>query len=198
MAQEVTRDGNHTANRIEEAALHLFFERGYKATTMREIGEASGLTAGALYNHFPSKEQLLYTISKRVHDILDRELTKAVLSAGDDPKAQLRAYVHQHALLHTQLREEAGVANQEIYSLPDAEQGEIVESRRRLRGLLVDILKRGVDQGVFDVPNVSVVSNSILTMLIRIADWFRPDGPLSAQDVSDLHAELALRMVKAG
>jgi AcrR family transcriptional regulator len=162
MAQEVTRDGNHTANRIEEAALHLFFERGYKATTMREIGEASGLTA------------------------------------GDDPKAQLRAYVHQHALLHTQLREEAGVANQEIYSLPDAEQGEIVESRRRLRGLLVDILKRGVDQGVFDVPNVSVVSNSILTMLIRIADWFRPDGPLSAQDVSDLHAELALRMVKAG
>ena len=89
------------------------------------------------------------------------------------------------------------MANQEIYSLPEPEQSEIVEARRRLRGLLVDILQSGSQQGVFDVPNVSVMANSMLTMLIRIADWFRPDGALSAEEVSDLHAELALRMVKA-
>lgn len=187
----------HTSLRIEEAALELFFDQGFKATTMREIALACGLTAGSLYNHFPSKDQLLYTIVKRVHDVLDRDLADAVATVGDEPRVQLRAYVYRHALLHTGLRKEARVANLEIGSLPEPERAEVVETRRRLRHNLTDIIDRGVASGTFDVADSSVVANAILNMSIRIPDWFRREGPLSAEDVAALHADLALRMVGA-
>ncbi len=187
----------HTSLRIEEAALDLFFDQGFKATTMREIALACGLTAGSLYNHFPSKDQLLYRIVKRVHDVLDRDLAEAVREANGGPRDQLRAYVQRHALLHTGLRKEARVANLEIGSLPEPERTEIVETRRRLRLNLKDIMDRGVAAGEFDVADSTVVTNAILNMSIRIPDWFRREGPLSAEDVAELHADLALRMVGA-
>jgi AcrR family transcriptional regulator len=187
----------HTSSRIEEAALDLFFDQGFKATTMREIALACGLTAGSLYNHFPSKDHLLYTIVKRVHDVLERDLEDAVRSAGEEPRDQLRAYVHRHALLHTGLRKEARVANLEIGSLPEPERTEIVQTRRRLRHNLREIIDRGIAAGVFDAADTSVVANAILNMSIRIPDWFRRDGSLSAEDVAELHADLALRMVGA-
>lgn len=196
-AAEPTAGPQHTSSRIEEAALGLFFDQGYSATTMREIALACGLTAGSLYNHFPSKEQLLYTIVKRVHDVLDRDLADAVKTAGDEPRDQLRAYVYRHALLHTGLRKEARVANLEIASLPEPQRAEIVETRRRLRHDLRQIIDRGVAAGIFDVADSSVVANAILNMSIRIPDWFRRDGSLSAEDVAELHADLALRMVGA-
>ena len=51
--------------RIEEAAQELFIKRGYNATTTREIAEAVGLTAGALYSHYPSKDSLFAAVVKR-------------------------------------------------------------------------------------------------------------------------------------
>src|SRR5205823_385749 len=136
------RDPNHTSTRIEDASLGLFFERGFKSTTMREIAVACGITAGALYNHFPSKDQLLYSIMRRVHDDLEADLTLARDEAGDGPADQLRAVVRSHALMHTRSRKEARVANQEINSLPEPERSEIVAIRKRMRRMFVDILER--------------------------------------------------------
>ena len=186
----------HTSQRIEEAALDLFYERGFKATTMREIALACGLTAGALYNHFSSKDELLSQIMTRVHVDLERTLEEATASAGEDPRHQLTAYCRAHALFHTQSIKEARVASREIDSLQNGALAEVVAARRRSSALLRDILKRGVDAGVFDVPDEKVVANLILTMAVSIASWYRTDGPMASDAVAELDAELALRMVK--
>jgi AcrR family transcriptional regulator len=193
----VSRDGvlPHMSKRIERAAVELFFERGFAATTMREIAVACEVTPGALYNHFPSKDHLLYTIIKDVHDKLDETITDAIEAAADDPLSQLRAYARAHALFHTHLRHEARVANEEIGALPEAQRREIVDIRRRKQNQLRDILRRGREAGVFDIPNEKAVANFILTMAISVAGWFRSDGALSAEEVADLDAELAVRMV---
>jgi AcrR family transcriptional regulator len=191
------RDPNHTSTRIEDASLALFFERGFKSTTMREIAVACGITAGALYNHFPSKDQLLFSIMLRVHEGLEADLLAALDGAGTDPRDRLRAVVRAHALMHTQSRIEARVANQEINSLPDPERGLIVAIRKRMRRMFMDVLEDGQRRGAFDLVDVSVTTSAILNMGIRIAEWFRPDGPLSAEEVSGMHADLAIRMVGA-
>src|SRR5688572_11629348 len=136
----------HTSKRIVEAALDLFYERGFKATTMREIALACGLTAGALYNHFSSKDDLLSQIMTRVHVDLERTLEEATASA-DDPQEQLKAYCRAHALFHTQSIKEARVASREIGSLQNGALAEVVEARRRSTALLRKILRRGVDAG---------------------------------------------------
>ena len=56
------RDGAETKRRIERAALHLFVEKGVTQTTIRDITKAVGITEGALYRHFESKDELATTL----------------------------------------------------------------------------------------------------------------------------------------
>lgn len=188
----------HTSLRIEDAAIQLFYDRGFKSTTMREIALACGLTPGALYNHYSSKDQLLHTIIHRVHVQLQDEIMEALRNAPPTPRDKLAAYVHVHALYHTRFSTEARVANQEIQLLPEPGRGEIVKLRRDMRGVLKDLLVEGDRRGEFVVPNASVMASAILNMGIAVADWFRIDGPLSSEEVAAAHSEFALRVAGVG
>ena len=57
--------GAPTRERILSAAAHLFAEHGYASTSMPTIAERSGITAGAIYRHFPNKAELLLEVVKR-------------------------------------------------------------------------------------------------------------------------------------
>ncbi|MGC8856852.1 MAG: TetR/AcrR family transcriptional regulator, partial [Anaerolineae bacterium] len=70
-----TRKGEITRQTIEDAALTLFLEQGYHATSMRQIAERAGLALGGIYNHFSSKEEIFEAI------IVDRHPYKRVLPA---------------------------------------------------------------------------------------------------------------------
>jgi AcrR family transcriptional regulator len=184
-----------TSKRIEQTAVDLFFERGFKTTTVREIALAAGITGGALYNHFPSKDHLLSSILKGIHRELRRWFEEALSKASNDPRDELEALVRAHAVFHTQFRKEARVANQEVFSLLEPDRAEVISERRWGLQLVVDIIERGNRTGVFEVSNAKVVAMAILNMGIAIAAWFRPDGALLPDGVADLHAELALKMV---
>ncbi len=192
-----TRKGApHTSKRIQECAIELFYERGYKSTTMREIALACGLTPGALYNHFSSKEELLSSMLVDIHNKLEATLDEALSSAGDDVRDQLKAFCGAHGLFHTRFITEARVANREIASLNGKGYDEVVRIRRKATTQLRDILDRGRSAGIFDVPDSIAVSNLMLTMGVAIANWFRPEGELSREEMADVHAEMVLRMVK--
>ena len=191
-----TREGApHTSKRIQDAALDLFYERGFQATTMREIALACGLTPGALYNHFSSKDQLLGSMLIDIHRKLESTLDEALSGAGDDPRDQLRSFARAHGYFHTQYVIEARVGNREIGSLSAEAAERVVAIRRGATEGLRAILVAGRDAGHFDVPNGPAVSNLILTMGMAIANWFRPGRELSDEAMADLHAEMAMRMV---
>ncbi len=58
MSEETPTKGARTRQVIEDAALSLFLEQGYHATSMRQIAERAGLALGGIYNHFASKEEM--------------------------------------------------------------------------------------------------------------------------------------------
>ncbi len=87
----VTAAPGSTKARIERAALTLFCARGIDAVTTREIAAASGVSEGALYRHFPSKEALGATMFFAIHQRLADEIQAA--AAGDGIEAQARAIV---------------------------------------------------------------------------------------------------------
>lgn len=192
------------AEAIEAAAFDLFARKGFQVTTVRDVMRACGLTQGALYNHFASKEELLATIIRSTQAALERELAAAVAEAGDDPVAQLRAFVRSYTLRHTRRRVEAIVANREWEWLDALRRQEIRASRRRVRDVLVRILERGHAAGAFRMlrrqahDDVKIVAMAILNQSTDVAYWFNAayDG-WRDEEVADLHAELALRMVGA-
>ena len=74
---------------ITEAAIALFSERGFEATTMEAIAEAAGLGTGALYNYFPSKAELLLGIIARRTPPFAEELERIAAAAKASPEAAL-------------------------------------------------------------------------------------------------------------
>lgn len=77
--RQAAEDGTpvSTRERIERAALAEFVSRGVDAATTREIAAAAGLSEGALYRHFPSKEAIAETLFVAIHERLARLVREA-------------------------------------------------------------------------------------------------------------------------
>jgi AcrR family transcriptional regulator len=73
MQKEKLKKGNATRLAIEDAALELYMEQGYHATSMRQIADQTGLALGGIYNHFKSKEEIFEAI------IVDKHPYKKIL-----------------------------------------------------------------------------------------------------------------------
>lgn len=73
MIEETQTKGERTRLQIEDAAIELFMEHGYHATSMRQIAEHAELALGGIYNHFKSKEEIFEAI------IVDKHPYKKIL-----------------------------------------------------------------------------------------------------------------------
>jgi AcrR family transcriptional regulator len=189
------------SNTITQAAFDLFARQGFNITTVRDIMHACGLTQGALYNHFASKDQLLATIIIQTQSELEHELEVAVAAAGEDPVEQFYAYVRCYALRHTRNRTEALVANREFVWLEPTKRNEVRISRRRVRDILIGILRRGLKAKAFTLPqydgkeDAQIVAMAILNTCTYVSQWFTPGGAWSDETIADYHAVMSLRLV---
>ena len=69
MQKEKLKKGDVTRLAIEDAALELYMEQGYHATSMRQIADRSGLALGGIYNHFGGKEQIFEALIVDRHPV---------------------------------------------------------------------------------------------------------------------------------
>ncbi|MFJ3664438.1 TetR/AcrR family transcriptional regulator [Streptomyces sp. NPDC090119] len=190
---EVTPDA---ARRLLVAAVDAFAERGYHATTTRDIAGRAGMSPAALYIHYKTKEELLHRISRIGHDkALDILRTAA---RGDGTAAErLADGVSSFVRWHAGRRTTARVVQYELDALgPDA-RAEIVALRRQVDAEVRGIIEDGVAAGEFDVPDVQGTTLAILSLCIDVARWFNVDGPRTPEQVGELYAGLVLRMVGA-
>jgi len=187
---------------LVDAAARLFFEQGYPQTTTREITGALGLTPGALYNHFASKEELLWVIVDGAYRETQRVCLAAVERGGGDPVAELRELAVAMTYMHTSpYRIKAIVARSERTRLPHAQAAEIEAIHERIPRLWAATLRRGIDRGVFHLPSVGgdepdlvVVARTMTGYCVYSGYWFGPQQPITAEQLPVLLAEFVLRM----
>ncbi len=114
-----------TRERILDAALDLFVEKGYEATSLREIASQVGISKAALYYHFPSKGDILLALHLRMHDLITpgmlpapdarpnlaawrgglREMGRAMLTNGKLMTLQVRSHQALEEVLRTHDRD---------------------------------------------------------------------------------------------
>jgi AcrR family transcriptional regulator len=179
------------------AAIELFAERGYHATTTRDIATRAGMSTGAMYAYFASKEALLYEISLRGH----RQATDGIVAAAHGettPADQLAAVVRLFAANHAQFHTIAKIVHDELYGLTPEHLADVLQVRRRTEALMQDVLNRGVTAGTFAVPDIPAVARALLSLCIDVARWYHTDDSTGPEQIGELYAELALRMVAAG
>jgi AcrR family transcriptional regulator len=180
---------------VLHAALKLFAERGYAGASIRDIAAASGLQHATLYAHYPSKEHVLAELARIGHDEHLRRLRAALLDCQPDPCRQIVAYVKAHVSLHTDFPMLAVICNSELHSLSQKLGGPSFESRKHSEQLMVDIIQRGVDRGVFKVPHVWLAAAAIGGAGLRVAFWYTPEFELDAERVGEIYAGYALRIL---
>lgn len=193
---QVETTADQTRTRLIEAARKAFGEKGFHATTTRDIASAAGLSPAAVYVHHRTKEDLLYAISLRGHREILADQQRAVDEAPD-AAAGLEAVVHAMVLRHTREYATARVVNYELDALTAEHRQEIEQLRSQIQGIVRRLLRDGVAAGLFEVDDIRLTSNAIVAMAIDAARWYDPSGGVTPERIAAQHAALAIRMVRS-
>ncbi len=175
-------------------AMRAFNEHGYHGTSVRDIAGRVGVTVPALYYHYENKQALLATLLETsIKDVLDR-CRAAAGEAGDDPLTRFCGMV-ESIVLYMAHRRQLAFLDTEIRSLEPRNRARYVALRDYLEHMLLDTVEAGRAQGVFTTPIPADAVRSVLVMCQGVANWFREDGPLTAEEVAERHVLLGLGTV---
>ena len=191
MARKTGSNGDVTAARVRMAALRLFAAEGYAAVSMRAIANEVGLQAGALYNHFPTKQAILFDLLQ-THMLELNAAWEAESSRFKTPHAALEGFVRFHIRYHLERQDAVFISYMELRNLEPENFREIEALRRVYEGYLRKIISLGKESGVFRVRDVPVAAMAIIAMLTGLNTWFRSAGRLSVNEIEAIYASMAL------
>lgn len=178
-----------------EAAATLFGQKGYAATSTRELAAALGIQSASLYHHIGSKDDLLFRVCTNSIERI-RESTERAIASEKEPLALIRAVIEAH--VRTSLADQAAHATMlsELRSLGTERRVEVVALRDEYEALVRETVAGAQAAGIVrrDVTarNLTLALLSLLNWSIF---WFRPDGELTPTDLSDLLASVFLEGV---
>ncbi|WP_186760271.1 MULTISPECIES: TetR/AcrR family transcriptional regulator [Arthrobacter] len=178
------------------AAEKAFFENGYHGTSMRSISAGAGVTVGAPYYHYDSKQAILREIMDRFMRWSLQTTLDACAAAPDDPYSQLVTAVRSHVFQHATQQVPSFVVDNELRSLETENRQEIVRLRDEIQGIFTRAVQRGHDEGIFETPFPRESARAIVTMCTSVASWFKTDGDLSAVDVAERYTTICLDAVR--
>lgn len=164
---------------------------------MREIAAAVGIKAGSLYNHFTSKEEILWDLARgallELRDQIDAALEQ--LPAAATPRERLATFVNAHVRFHALNNEQARLVNRQMAGLSTRHYREFVALRDSVEERFEHILELGIADGEFALLDTKLTSFAILQMCIAVSVWYRKGGELGVDEISSTYCALAERMV---
>ncbi len=158
-------------SRILVAACDEFFRVGYHGTSTRDIAAAAGMSATAMYAHYPSKESMLFKLCLLGSGSALETLRKAA-NPSHSPVQRLRSAVYAFAHWHAENHVLARVAQWNLAAL-EPKSFQVVASLRRETNLVMrSILVEGIEVGEFVVPDLRATTLAILSLCIDIVRWY--------------------------
>jgi AcrR family transcriptional regulator len=192
-AQLWDSDRGEVARSLLTSGVRCFASNGFHATTTRDITSAVGLSPGALYVHFPSKEHLLFEIIRTGHRSALETLKEA--ETGDNAVSYLRSLVARFVAWHANYHVVGRVSQYELAALAPEHYDEILVLRRQSTAIFRQAVIRGIEEGTFAIVDVHRVVRAMLSLGVDLVRWYRPDGPDSPEQLGEFYADLALGMV---
>ncbi len=179
----------HDQAAVLRAAIDLFNRKGYDATSIGDVAEELGVTKSAVYHHVPSKEHLL-------SEALDEALTglEAAVSAaaGADGSAyeRLRGVV-RHSVEVLVEHQPAVTLLLRVHGNSETEKAALAR-RRRIDARLAELVGRAAGEGALRADlDPELVSRLLFGMVNSLVEWYRPSGPVTADQVADAVTAIA-------
>lgn len=187
----------NTPHRLLEAAAEAFADRGFHATTTRDIASRAGLSPAGVYVHFASKEELLYQLSREGH-IAARDLLLAAADQAASPTEALRAIMATFARWHAEHFRVARIVQYEFANLTPEHRDAVLALRKQIDGVVRRVVADGVRTGEFEVDDVRDTTLALMSMAVDVARWYDPEIKRTPQAIGAAYADLGLRLVSRG
>ncbi|MGI5249434.1 TetR/AcrR family transcriptional regulator [Actinacidiphila glaucinigra] len=183
--------------RLLAEATRLFAERGYDRTSVQEIVEAAGVTKGALYHYFGSKDDLLHEIYGRV---LRLQMQRLEAIAGKEATPVAERLVEAAAdVVVTSIGnlDDTKIFFRSMHQLSPEKQKAVRADRRRYHEKFRALVEEGQRKGVFrQEVRPDLVVDFFFGAVHHLGTWYREDGPLSAGQVAADFADMLLHSVR--
>jgi len=181
-----------TRQAIINAGVLLFHECGYHATSVRDVVEHAGITKGAFYHHFDSKETLLRLIHQ---EYLDFQLAifKEVVTHPVSPRKHLKELIACIIIAVERYREHVTIFHQELRGFSQEYRDKVVQERAMMRHEFEKVILRGIEKGDFKRDlDVDITAFAILGMCSWSYQWLSRTGAHSAEEIAEDFASMAL------
>jgi AcrR family transcriptional regulator len=166
--RRVTRWQPDAHGRLQEAALTLYGERGYDATTVAEIAERAGLTKRTFFRHFTDKREVLFSGAGDLQELFVTQVTAAPASAA--PLDAVAAALDAAAAMFETRREFAARRQQIITAHPELQERELIKLAS-LAGAVAQALR---GRGVGDPAAILTAEAGVAVFRVAFERWVEP------------------------
>lgn len=164
----------------------LFREKGYKATSMRELAEKVGMEAASLYNHIASKEAILQEICEKIaNDYLSH--LQQIENKESDFSEKIQEFIRLHIEVTIHNLSFVSVANHEWKHLSEPYLTHFVEMRKKYENGFLQILNAGTKAGEFRAVHPTIALFTLLSAIRWVEVWYKEDRDIS---IAELETEI--------
>jgi AcrR family transcriptional regulator len=178
-----------TRENILQAAAQIFQEKGYHAASMQDIAEAVDLKKGSLYHHVKSKQEILLALLDEALDMIISRL-QIVINSQDSPTEKLRQAMKIYLSFLAENPSLSSVLLLEHRSLNSDLMASHITRRDRVETIWREIINQGLSEGDFQIPHPDLTIKALLGVLNWTITWYREDGALTPDQISDYFTDL--------
>jgi AcrR family transcriptional regulator len=186
----------NVADDVTHAAVELFASQGYANTSVQQIVEAAGVTKGAMYHYFESKDDLLFAIYERMLSLQKSHLD-AIIAGGGAAEEVLRAVCVDVVETSIEFLPEGTVFFRSQHMLTRPRQQEVTRRRREYHDEFAGLIRRGQEAGVYriDIPSAVLIAH-FFSDIHYLSHWYDPAGPEGAAIVAEQITDLFLAGIR--
>jgi AcrR family transcriptional regulator len=177
---------------IYEAAARLFRDKGYSATSMRDLAGAVNLKASSLYNHIKSKEEILQGICFENARRFLVGMKEVEAMPGSTPE-KVRALIHLHISIATDDVTSVTAFNDEWRHLSEPMLQEFLQLRKDYEQRFKKIIEQGIAEGDFRALDPSILLYTLFSSIRWVYDWYKPERSV---DQEKLESEISEFLMK--
>jgi TetR/AcrR family transcriptional regulator, cholesterol catabolism regulator len=172
--------------KILALARKLFWQDGYSAVSMRDLARAYGCQPANLYNHFETKEAILFEVLREEMEQVIRPICHLEEAEDGDPIEQLRFFISSHLKVTLSHRRSARTLfDVALDSLSPAHRKVIVSMRDTYDRVIRTVIQRGRKKGIFLPHDEKLVGFMISSMITRARIWFHPRRGVTVNELAD-------------
>jgi len=180
---------------ILAASQNALKEKGYAATSVRDIAKALSMEPASLYSHFKSKEDILKITCFDMADKLEIGIAE-VNDIYFNAEEKLRTAINLHVKVLTQNLNSAMIFIRDWRNLTGKSLDQFILKRNAYEAGFREIVQTGINEGIFNETDKKFAALTILSSVNWIVEWYKEDGSLSSEQIATKLSDFILSGLK--